>query len=96
MPWDLILSAELFEHYKPDPETYLGAAKLLCLQPEQVMMVAAHNSDLKAAQKTGLEDRLRARGRPNMARMQKYDFEAKGDWDIVAKDFNGIAERMGC
>jgi 2-haloacid dehalogenase len=28
--------------------------------------------------------------------LQKYDFEAKGDWDIVAKDFNGIAERMGC
>ena len=59
MPWDLILSAELFEHYKPDPETYLGAAKLLCLPPEQVMMVAAHNNDLKAAQKLGSEDRLR-------------------------------------
>jgi len=29
LPWDLVLSAELFEHYKPDPETYLGAAKLL-------------------------------------------------------------------
>src|SRR6202051_3478740 len=39
LPWDLILSAELFEHYKPDPETYLGAARLLCLPPEQVMMV---------------------------------------------------------
>ena len=51
LPWDLIMSAELFEHYKPDPETYLGAAKLLCLPPEQVMMVAAHNGDLKAAQK---------------------------------------------
>ena len=55
LPWDLILSAELFEHYKPDPETYLGAAKLLCLPPEQVMMVAAHNQDLKAAQKLGLK-----------------------------------------
>src|SRR3978361_1702428 len=54
MPWDLILSAELFEHYKPDPETYLGAAKLLGLKPEQVMMCAAHNNDLKAAQKLGL------------------------------------------
>ncbi len=32
LPWDLILSAELFEHYKPDPETYLGAARLLCLR----------------------------------------------------------------
>ena len=49
LPWDLIISAELFEHYKPDPETYLGAARLLCLKPEQVMMVAAHNHDLKAA-----------------------------------------------
>jgi 2-haloacid dehalogenase len=28
--------------------------------------------------------------------LQKYDFEAKGDWEIVAKDFNEIAERMGC
>jgi 2-haloacid dehalogenase len=28
LPWDLIMSAELFQHYKPDPETYLGAAKL--------------------------------------------------------------------
>jgi 2-haloacid dehalogenase len=26
---------------------------------------------------------------------QKYDFEAKGDWDVVAKDFGGIAEKMG-
>ena len=55
MPWDLILSAEMFEHYKPDPETYLGAARLLCLQPGEVMMVAAHNGDLKAAQKHGLK-----------------------------------------
>src|SRR3569833_3799658 len=53
LPWDLVLSAELFEHYKPDPETYLGAARLLCLQPEEVMMVAAHNGDLAAAQRNG-------------------------------------------
>src|SRR3977135_3521214 len=55
MPWDLVLAAGLFEHYKPDPETYLGAAKLLCLQPAEVMMVAAHSNDLKAAQKLGLK-----------------------------------------
>lgn len=95
MPWDLILSAELFEHYKPDPETYLGAAKLLCLKPQQVMMVAAHNGDLKAAQKLGLKTAFVARP-TEYGPHQKYDFEATGDWDIVAKDFNGIAERMGC
>jgi 2-haloacid dehalogenase len=95
LPWDLIMSAELFEHYKPDPETYLGAAQLLCLAPEQVMMVAAHNHDLKAAQKLGLKTAFVARP-TEYGPLQKYDFEARGDWDIVAKDFGGIADRMGC
>ena len=95
LPWDLIMSAELFEHYKPDAETYLGAAGLLCLPPEQVMMVAAHNNDLKAAQSHGLKTAFVARP-TEYGPLQKYDFEAKGDWDIVAKDFGGIADRMGC
>lgn len=54
LPWDTVLSAELFQHYKPDPEVYLGAARLLGLQPQQVMMVAAHPSDLRAAAACGL------------------------------------------
>ena len=95
MPWDLIMSAELFEHYKPDPETYLGAARLLCLKPEEVMMVAAHNSDLKAAQSHGLKTAFVARP-TEYGPLQKIDFEATGAWDVVAKDFNGIADRMGC
>jgi 2-haloacid dehalogenase len=95
LPWDLIMSAELFEHYKPDPETYLGAAKLLCLPPEQVMMVAAHNHDLKAAQKLGLKTAFVARP-TEYGPLQKYDFEAKGAWDIVATVFRGVADRMGC
>ncbi len=94
LPWDLILSAELFEHYKPDPETYLGAARLLCLPTEQVMMVAAHNHDLKAAQKLGLKTAFVARP-TEYGPLQKYDIEAKGDWDIVARDFGELAARMG-
>jgi 2-haloacid dehalogenase len=95
LPWDVILSAELFEHYKPDPETYLGAARLLCLAPEQVMMVAAHNHDLKAAQKLGLKTAFVARP-TEYGPLQKYDFEAKGDWDVVAKDFGDLATQLGC
>src|SRR6266567_3318009 len=75
--------------------TGLTDAKLLCLPPEQVMMVAAHNHDLKAAQKLGLKTAFVARP-TEYGPLQKYDFEAKGDWDIVAKDFGGIADRMGC
>lgn len=95
LPWDLVLSAELFGHYKPDAETYLGAARILGLLPDQVMMVAAHNSDLKAAQSYGLKTAFVARP-TEYGPHQKHDFEAKGDWDIVAKDFNEIAARMGC
>ena len=95
LPWDLVMSAELFEHYKPDPETYLGAAKLLCLKPEQVMMVAAHNHDLKAAQKQGLKTAFVARP-TEYGPLQKYDFEARGEWDVIAKDFGGVADKMGC
>ena len=54
LPWDCILSAELAKHYKPDPETYQTAAALLGLRPEEVMMVAAHKDDLRAAQRSGL------------------------------------------
>src|ERR1700744_3873496 len=95
LPWDLILSAELFEHYKPDPETYLGAARLLCLSAEQVMMVAAHNGDLRAAQKNGLKTAFVARP-AEYGPLQKKDYEADGEWDIIAKDFGGIADKRGC
>lgn len=54
LPWDTVLSAELFGHYKPDPEVYDGATRLLGLPPEQVLMVAAHISDLAAARARGL------------------------------------------
>ena len=55
LPWDLILSAEVFKHYKPDPETYLGVAEIFDLQPHEVMLVAAHKDDLLAAHHCGLQ-----------------------------------------
>src|SRR6266508_636780 len=54
LPWDCILGAEIFRHYKPDPEVYLGAAEILGLQPSEVMMCAAHGGDLLAAGRLGL------------------------------------------
>jgi 2-haloacid dehalogenase len=55
LPWDCILSAEVFKKYKPDPAVYLGVAKIFDLAPEEVMMVAAHQDDLDAARKHGLK-----------------------------------------
>ena len=54
LPWDCIFSAELFHHYKPDPETYLGAAATARCRPAETMMVAAHEDDLVAARQAGL------------------------------------------
>jgi 2-haloacid dehalogenase len=53
LPWDTVLSAELFGHYKPDPEVYDGAAALLGAQPGEMLMVAAHLDDLAAARARG-------------------------------------------
>ena len=54
IPWDHYFSGETFRHYKPDPEAYLGVVDTMYLKPHQVMLVAAHNNDLAAAQKCGL------------------------------------------
>jgi len=55
LPWDCILSAEVFRKYKPDPATYLGVAKVFDVAPSEVMLVAAHNDDLAAARSYGLQ-----------------------------------------
>ncbi len=55
LPWDLILSAEVFRHYKPDPQAYLGVAEVFDVRPEEVMLVATHEDDLEAAQRCGLQ-----------------------------------------
>jgi 2-haloacid dehalogenase len=55
LPWDCILSAEVFRKYKPDPATYLGVAKIFDVAPQQVMLAAAHQEDLDAARACGLQ-----------------------------------------
>jgi len=94
LPWDLVLCAEVFQHYKPDPEAYLGACRLLALEPGQVMLCAAHNADLAAAQALGLRTGFIARATeygPNQVR----DFKAEGAWDVVADDMEAFASAMG-
>jgi 2-haloacid dehalogenase len=95
LPWDCVLSAELFGHYKRDPEAYLGAARLLGLAPGQVMMVAAHKDDLDAAAATGLRTAFVARpmerGDP-----AKADIAPEARFDVNAKDFVDLARQLGC
>ncbi len=94
LPWDMICATELFGHYKPDPETYLGAARLLGLAPGEVMMAAAHNGDLAAARTCGLKTAFFARS-TEYGPHQKRDFAADSDWDVVARDIEDLAAQMG-
>ncbi|KAK9461142.1 HAD-like domain-containing protein [Lipomyces oligophaga] len=55
LPWDVVFGGDVFKIYKPSPKVYLGAAELLNLKPENVLMVAAHFYDLEAAKKYGLQ-----------------------------------------
>ncbi len=94
LPFDTILSAELSRHYKPDPEAYLKAAELFSLQPEQVMLVAAHPSDLRGAARAGLRTayvhRPMERGpdRPTVP-------PARDEFDLFAEDFIDLADQLG-
>lgn len=94
LPWDCILSAELFRHYKPDSAVYQGAAALLGLPPNQVLMVAAHQSDLRAAQAVGMQTAF-------IPRPLEYGPESTRDltpdlsFDLVAMDFISLADQLG-
>ncbi len=61
LPWDVVLSAEIARHYKPDPEAYLSVPQLLGIEPGEVLMVAAHKDDLDGAARAGLRTAFIAR-----------------------------------
>jgi 2-haloacid dehalogenase len=94
LTWDCVLSAELYRAYKPDAKVYLGAAETLGLQPEQVMMVAAHKGDLAAARKAGLRtafvERPLEKGPGGGAETGREDW-----MDAYAKDFVDLARQLG-
>jgi 2-haloacid dehalogenase len=94
LPWDCVISAELFRHYKPDREAYLGCADLLDAAPGETMLVAAHPSDLRAARDAGLMTAYvkrpleRGEGR-KLPRAEPDEF------DYTADDFVDLAGQLG-
>ncbi|AQU83147.1 MULTISPECIES: haloacid dehalogenase type II [unclassified Halomonas] len=93
LPWDMVFCAELFQHYKPDPEVYLGACRLLRLPPEEVMLCAAHNYDLRAARALGMKTAFIPR-RTEYGPQQSNDLEAEEVWDVVAEDLVALSKRL--
>jgi 2-haloacid dehalogenase len=95
LPWDCILGAETARAYKPMPEAYLASCRQLGLAPAAVMMVAAHNGDLKAAKAQGLATAFVARP---LEHGPGQTTNLAPDWscvDVAAADFVKLAERLG-
>ncbi len=95
LPWDCVLSAEVFRAYKPDPATYLGVAATFDLQPHQVMLCAAHHDDLVGARACGL--RTAYIERPlEFGASQPKDVSPQMGNDVHARDMHALADLLGC
>lgn len=95
LPWDCVLSAEVFRAYKPDPRAYLGAVEVFRLRPEQVMLVAAHHDDLAAARACGLATAYVERPLEfGATRPKDVSPVAANTWH--ARDFGHLADQLGC
>ena len=95
LPWDCVLSAEVFKAYKPDPATYLGVAKVFDLQPNEVMLCAAHHDDLAAARACGLGTAYIERPF-EFGSAQPKDVSPQVGNDLHAKNIHHLADLLGC
>lgn len=94
LPWDCILSAEVFRAYKPDPRTYLGVADVFGLRPQQVMLAAAHHDDLAAARGCGLQTAFIERPH-EFGADRPQDVSPRPGNTLHARDIVDLAEQLG-
>ena len=95
LPWDCVLSAEVFKAYKPDPRTYLGVAAVFDVTPSQVMLAAAHHDDLAAARTCGLRTGYIERPM-EFGPARPKDVSPRADNTLHARDIGALADLLGC
>lgn len=95
LPWDCVLSAEVFRAYKPDPATYLGVARVFDLPPQRVMLVAAHHDDLEGARACGLRTAYVERPLEFGAGKAK-DVSPQAANELHSRDLLDLADQLGC
>jgi 2-haloacid dehalogenase len=94
IPWDVILGAEVVQAYKPTPQSYLRTADVLGMRPDEIGLVAAHNSDLAAGRACGLKTVFIPRPTEH-GPAQTTDLRAEQDWDVVATSNEDLATQLG-
>jgi 2-haloacid dehalogenase len=94
LPFDAVLTAELALSYKPAPAVYQLAVDYLGYRPDEILMVACHKYDLKAARAFGMRTAF-------VARPLEFGPGAKPDtapepwFDLYADSFVGLAQALG-
>ena len=93
LPWDAIFAAEMAGVFKPDPAIYRMAATYLGLEPAEIMMVASHKYDIRAAGNLGFRTAF-------VARPLEFGVDGQADvaysdeFDINASDFLDLADQL--
>ncbi len=84
LAWHLALSTRPARAFKPDPRAYAVAVDALELEPDQIMKVAAHVDDLRAAARSGL--------RTCYVRRPDEEPPGDGEFDLVVGDLHELAD----
>jgi 2-haloacid dehalogenase len=93
LPWDAVFAAEMAGVFKPDPAIYRMAATYLGLNPAEIMMVASHKYDIRAAGGLGFRTAF-------VARPLEFGVDGEADvgysdeFDINASDFLDLADQL--
>jgi 2-haloacid dehalogenase len=95
LPWDCVLSAEVFQAYKPDPATYLGVARVFDVPPQRVMLVAAHHDDLASARACGLRTAYVERTQ-EFGTAHPKDVSPQPGNDLHSASLADLADQLGC
>ena len=95
LPWDAVFAAEMAGVFKPDPVIYRMAATYLGLEPDEIMMVASHKYDIRAAGSLGFRTAFVARPL-EFGVDGEVDVAYSNEFDINASDFIDLAAQLGC
>jgi 2-haloacid dehalogenase len=93
LPWTVIIGSDATRAYKPTPQAYQNIAEMLRLEPGEVMLAAAHNTDLHSAQRAGLGTAFIPRPR-ELGPNQTKDLTAEGAWDLTCRSIRDLAHSI--
>ena len=93
LAWDVVLGSDIGSAYKPSADAYLTPARILGLEPGELMLVAAHNADLASARQVGLATGYVPRP-AELGPHQHRNLAPTADWDVIATSITDLADRL--